>query len=124
MKAYVVDDQRAIVEMLTLLLGDMGVEAEGTTDPLVAHEAIATAHPDLVMLDVMMPGLDGLALLNQLQHDPRTEAIPVVLCTAAVLSPSQSRLFADQGIGILSKPFDVEQLQAIVEGVDGAAQSS
>src|SRR5579875_1059722 len=124
MKAYVVDDQRAIVEMLTLLLGDMGVDVEGTTDPLVAHEAIATAHPDLVMLDVMMPGLDGLTLLDQLQHDPRTTSIPVVLCTAAVLSPSQSRLFADQGIGLLSKPFDVEQLQAIVEGVDGGIQSS
>ena len=124
MKAYVVDDQRAIVEMLTLLLGDMGVETEGTTDPLEAREAIAAAHPDLVMLDVMMPGLDGLTLLDQLQHDPRTASIPVVLCTAAVLSPSQSRLFADQGIGLLSKPFNVEQLQAIVEEVDGAAQSS
>jgi CheY-like chemotaxis protein len=124
MKAYVVDDQRAIVEMLTLLLGDLGVETEGTTDPLVAREAIAAAHPDLVMLDVMMPGLDGLALLDQLQHDPRTAAIPVVLCTAAVLSPSQSRLFADQGIGLLSKPFDVEQLQAIIEEVDGATQDA
>jgi hypothetical protein len=40
-----------------------------------------------------------------------------VLCTAAVLSPSQSRLFADRGIGILSKPFDMEQLRAIADAV-------
>ena len=124
MKAYVVDDQRAIVEMLTLILGDMGVEAQGTTDPLQGHDAIAALQPDLVMLAVMMPALDGLALLQHLQSDPRTGAIPVVLCTAAVLNPSQSRLFADQGIGIRSKPFDVEQLQAIVEGVGRTLQST
>lgn len=124
MKAYVVDDQRAIVEMLTLILGDMGVDVVGTTDPLQAREAIAALQPDLVMLDVMMPGLDGLALLEQLQSDPRTGSIPVVLCTAAVLSPSQSRLFSDQGIGILSKPFDVEQLHTIVEGVGRTLQNT
>ena len=117
MKAYVIDDQRAIVEMLILLLADMGVQAEGTTAPHHARDAIATVQPHLILLDIMMPELDGLTLLDELHHDPRTAAIPVVLCTAAVLSPSQSRLFADRGIGILSKPFDVEQLQALVNAV-------
>jgi len=116
-KAYVVDDQRAIVEMLILLLSDIGVQAEGTTSPHQAHDAIVATQPHLILLDIMMPGLDGLTLLDELQHDARTASIPVVLCTAAVLSPSQSRLFADRGIGILSKPFDVEQLKAIVEAV-------
>jgi CheY-like chemotaxis protein len=116
-KAYVVDDQRAILEMLILLLTDMGVQAEGTTAPRHARDAIAMAQPHLILLDIMMPELDGLTLLDELQHDPRTAAIPVVLCTAAVLSPSQSRLFADRGIGILSKPFDLEQLRAIVDAV-------
>ena len=117
MKAYVIDDQRAIVEMLILLLADMGVQAEGTTAPRQARDAIAAVQPHLILLDIMMPELDGLTLLDELQHDPRTAAIPVVLCTAAVLSPSQSRLFADRGIGILSKPFDMEQLRAIVDAV-------
>jgi CheY-like chemotaxis protein len=116
-KAYVIDDQRAIVEMLILLLADLGVQADGTTSPHQAHEAIAAVQPHLILLDIMMPEFDGLALLDELQHDPRTAAIPVVLCTAAVLSPSQSRLFADRGIGILSKPFDLEQLRAIVDAV-------
>lgn len=117
MKAYVVDDQRAIVELLTILLGDMGVEAGGTTDPYQAHDAISALQPDLVLLDVMMPGKDGLALLDELQSDPRTAPITVVLCTAAVLNPSQSHLMADKGIGVLSKPFDTDQLQAIVDAV-------
>ena len=117
MKAFVIDDQRALVEMLILLLADLGVQAEGTTAPRQAHVAIAAVQPQLILLDIMMPDLDGLTLLDELQRDPRTAAIPVVLCTAAVLSPSQSRLFADLGIGILSKPFDVEQLRAIVNAV-------
>ena len=123
MKAFVVDDQRAIVELLTLLLKDMNVEASGTTHACEAHDAIAASKPDLVLLDVMMPELDGLSLLDQLQADPATSPIPVVLCTASVLSPAQSRLYADKGIGILSKPFDVEQLQDIVHAV-GAGRST
>lgn len=122
MKAFVVDDQRAIVEMLTLMLKDLNVDASGTTDPRGAHAAIATTAPDLVLLDVMMPGMDGLTLLDELQRDPRTCPIPVVLCTASVLSPSQSRMFADRGIGILSKPFDVEQLGDIVSSVRPAGE--
>ena len=121
MKAYIVDDQRAIVEMLTLMLADMGVQASGTTQAAQAREEIATAQPDLVLLDIMMPGLDGLAVLDELQRDRRTTTIPVVLCTASVLSPSQSRLFADTGIGVLSKPFDLEQLQDIVAAVRAQA---
>jgi CheY-like chemotaxis protein len=116
-KAYVIDDQRAIVELLILLLSDMSVQAEGTTAPRQAHAAIVALQPHLILLDIMMPEIDGLTLLEELQRDPRTAAVPVVLCTAAVLSPSQSRLFADRGIGILSKPFDLEQLRAIVDAV-------
>ena len=117
MKAYVVDDQRAIVELLTLMLSDMQVEASGTNLPARAQEDIAAEQPDLVLLDIMMPGIDGLTLLERLQSDRRTSAIPVVLCTASVLSPSQSRLFEDRGVGILAKPFDMEQLQNIVAAV-------
>jgi len=116
-RAYVVDDQRAIVELLTLLLEEIGVEVTGTTDSTEARERIAAARPDIVFLDIMMPKIDGLTLLDELQRDPRTTSIPIVLCTASVLSPSQSRLFADTGIGVLSKPFDTEQLQAIVDAV-------
>ena len=117
MRAYVVDDQRAIVELLTILLTDLGVEASGTTNPREALDEIAAAQPDLVLLDVLMPGIDGLELLDQLQTDARTRAVPVVLCTASALNPSQGRLVADKGVGVLSKPFDLAQLSEIVAQV-------
>ncbi len=118
MKVYVVDDQVAILEMLQVLLAELDVEPSGTTRSGQAHAAIAALQPDLVLLDIMMPPPDGLTVLDQLQRDPRTAHIPVVLCTASILSPSQSRLFADTGIGVLSKPFDVEQLRDIVNQVE------
>lgn len=117
MKAYVVDDQRAIVEMLQILLTELDVTTEGTTNPREAQSQILAHKPDLILLDLMMPDVDGVTLLGVLRQDPRTATIPVVLCTAAVLTPSQSRLFTEEGIGILSKPFDLEQLQSIVQAV-------
>ena len=117
MTVYVVDDQLAIVEMLMLLLTELGVEASGTTVSREAHPAIAALQPDLVLLDLMMPAPDGLAVLDALQNDPHTAHIPVVLCTASILSPSQSLLFSDKSIGVLSKPFDLEQLRDMVDEV-------
>jgi len=117
-KAYVVDDQRAIVELLMLLFGEIGVEAFGTTDSRHAQEAIAATQPDLVLLDIMMPDPDGLSLLALLKDDARTRDIPAVLCTASVITPSQSSLFADKSVGVLSKPFTIEQLEELVAAVE------
>jgi len=117
-KAYVVDDQRAIVELLMLLFGEIGVEASGATDSRHAREAIAATQPDLVLLDIMMPDPDGLSLLALLKDDARTRDIPAVLCTASVITPSQSSLFADKSVGVLSKPFTIEQLEELVAAVE------
>lgn len=72
-------------------------------------EAIASAlaeRPDAILLDVMMPGIDGPTTFKRLQEDPRTREIPVILLTAkAQLADRES--FAELGVaGVLSKPFD------------------
>ncbi len=123
-RAYVVDDQRAIVELLMLLFAEIGVEASGATDSRHAREAIAATQPDLVLLDMMMPDPDGLSLLEQLKDDPRTRDIPAVLCTASVITPSQSGLFADKSVGVLSKPFTIQQLEELVASVQERKDSS
>ena len=117
MKALVVDDQKAIVEMLTLLLSDLDIDAQGTTDPRQTIDIVIEQKPDLILLDIMMPQVDGLTVLDRLQRDERTAAVPVVLCTASVLTPAQSRVFAAKGIAVLSKPFDIEQLENIVNAI-------
>ncbi|MEB3356568.1 MAG: response regulator [Synechococcales bacterium] len=62
--------------------------------------------PDAILLDVSMPDMDGVTCFNQLQADPATRPIPVVLLTAKVL-PSDRQRFAEMGVaGVVTKPFD------------------
>ncbi|GAB4332482.1 MAG: response regulator [Leptolyngbyaceae cyanobacterium] len=62
--------------------------------------------PDAILLDVSMPDMDGISVFEQLQRDPATQQIPVVLLTAKVL-PSDRQRFAALGVwGVITKPFD------------------
>jgi twitching motility two-component system response regulator PilH len=121
-RILVIDDQRYIVELISQVLQDAGYQVQGCTDPRQAMEAVASFQPDGVMLDLMMPEIDGLTLLQALRRNPETERLPVLVCTAAVLGRSEMRLFRDMGIGVLPKPFDLEELTPSVERVIGPPQ--
>jgi CheY-like chemotaxis protein len=75
--------------------------------------------PDAILLDVSMPDMDGISVYEQLQQDPTTRSIPVVLLTAKVL-PSDRQRFADLGVaGVITKPFDPVTLSTQVTQVLG-----
>lgn len=78
----VVDDEVGARRALMRVLGMKGYDAVGVADGLEALRALEERRPDLVLLDVMMPGLGGLELLEILQGDPRWKALPVVMMTA------------------------------------------
>lgn len=65
----------------------------------------ATKRPDAILLDVMMPDLDGVATLEQLKANPETQAIPVILLTAKVQSSDRDRFAQLDIVGIIAKPF-------------------
>ena len=114
-RILIIDDQRYIVELISQVLQDAGYQVQGCTDPRRALEIVESFQPDGVMLDLMMPEIDGLTLLQTLRRNPRTEHLPVLVCTAAVLGRSETRLFRDMGIGVLPKPFDLDELTPSVE---------
>jgi CheY-like chemotaxis protein len=114
-RVLIVDDEADIREIVALSLevgGDWVVEAVGD-----GHEAVRAAgrtRPDVVLLDVMMPGLDGPQTLRLLRADPATSDIPVIFLTAKVLLAEQRQL-QDLGVcGLVSKPFDPMTLAAQV----------
>jgi CheY-like chemotaxis protein len=73
-----------------------------------------TEQPDAILLDVMMPEMDGVATYQELQADPSTRHIPVVFLTAKIQSADQ-RFFADLGVGaVIGKPFDPLELASQV----------
>ena len=114
---YVEDDAdiQRIVRLSLERIGKMTVEVVG--DPTVAIDAILAFKPDLVMLDWMMPVLDGPALFRQMKQRPETSALPVVFITAKAAQRDLDELLALGAVGTISKPFSPkdlpEQLRAI-----------
>ena len=114
---YVEDDEdiQRIVRMSLERIGKMTVEV--VTDPMVAIGKITTFKPDLVMLDWMMPAMDGPTLFRQMQLRPETKVLPVVFITAKASQRDLDELIAMGAAGAISKPFSPkdlpEQLRAI-----------
>jgi len=114
---YVEDDEdiQRIVRMSLERVGKMTVEIVG--DPMVAIDAIVGFKPDLVMLDWMMPGMDGPTLFKRMQENPQTKDLPVVFMTAKATPTELQELRALGALGAISKPFSPkdlpEQLRAL-----------
>ncbi|HVR86658.1 MAG TPA: response regulator [Planctomycetota bacterium] len=80
-----------------------------------ALSRVKDCNPDLILMDVMMPGLDGPSTLKQLRADPGTAAYPVIFMTAKVQSHEVSRYKDIGGLGVIAKPFDPMTLAASVK---------
>ncbi len=79
---YYVEDEVNIRELALYALKQAGLEAQGYPDAESFRAALAQQVPDLVLLDIMLPGTDGLAILSELRHDARYAHIPVMMLTA------------------------------------------
>jgi CheY-like chemotaxis protein len=123
MHALIVDDDSDIREVARLsleLIGGWAVsEAEGGSE---AIEQARTLGPDVILLDVMMPGIDGVATLRVLAHDPRTSQIPVIFLTAKAQNGELRRLEAAGACGLIPKPFDPMRLAQEIEAILSAAR--
>ena len=118
---YVEDDEdiQRIVRMSLERVGKMEVCVCG--DPMQAIEKIIAFKPELVMLDWMMPGMDGPTLFRKMREVPETRALPVVFITAKASQRELDELRALGAAGTISKPFSPkdlpEQLRAIWKGL-------
>jgi two-component system, OmpR family, response regulator len=107
---YVEDDEdiQRIVRMTLERVGKMTVAVVG--DPTQAIETMAEFRPDLVMLDWMMPVMDGPTLFRQMKLRPETSALPVVFITARASQRDLDELKALGAAGTISKPFSPKDL--------------
>ena len=116
---YVEDDEdiQRIVRLSLERVGKMTVEVVG--DPMVAIDAMKAFAPDLVLLDWMMPGMDGPTLFRAMKEKDETKALPVVFITAKANQVELDELAAMGAAGAISKPFSPkdlpDQLRAIWE---------
>ena len=110
----IVEDEPGIAEVLGDLLGDEGYETVLSVD----GGALATAADDppaLILLDVMMPGMDGPEVCRRLKADPRTARVPVIFLTAMPPAILAARLGDCPHDGILPKPFTLDGVLDVVQ---------
>lgn len=115
-----VDDEPDIREIAAIALSlDKGLEVRTAAS---GAEALSIANqwlPDLVLLDVMMPGLDGPSTLIRLRQDPKTMQVPVVFITARAQSQELQNFATLDARGVIAKPFDPMTLAQQVRGFLG-----
>jgi CheY-like chemotaxis protein len=107
---YVEDDEdiQRIVRMSLERIGKLTVKI--VSDPMQAIDAIKDFKPDLVMLDWMMPGMDGPTLFRKMRETPEVRDLPVVFITAKASSAEMDELRAMGAAGAISKPFSPKDL--------------
>ncbi|GAB4238046.1 MAG: response regulator [Stanieria sp.] len=113
-----IDDEETIQEVV-----QVGIEIEVGWEVLIASsglEGIAVAQtqqPDAILLDVMMPELDGISTLSQLQANPKTQSIPVIFLTAKVQAAEKNQLQGLGVAGVITKPFNSMTLASRIASI-------
>jgi diguanylate cyclase (GGDEF)-like protein len=121
-RILVVDDDPDILQFVEMNLDMEGFETQTAESGRIALEVARERPPDLILLDVMMPELDGLTVLRRLRSSPATSSIPVVLLTAKALAEDRVRGLDLGADDYITKPFDIEELLARVKAVLRRAQ--
>jgi phosphoserine phosphatase RsbU/P len=111
----VVDDGPTNIRLLTVMLSSLGYQVSTATTGELALSMIATAIPDLVLLDVNMPGMDGYQVCQTLKANPQTQDIPVIFISALDELMDKVKGFSVGGVDYITKPFQLPEVQVRVE---------
>ena len=114
---YLVEDDHSIQKLVIYTLKSQGFEAEGFTLPSQFEKAMAKQLPSLIILDIMLPEVDGLTILKKIRSNPETAEIPVILLTAK--SSEYDKIFGlDSGADdYVAKPFSMMELLARIKAL-------
>jgi DNA-binding response OmpR family regulator len=121
-KILIADDELSVAEMLKQALDAEGYETYKATQSLRFYDAVREHHPDLILLDLMMPYLEGDDELTLLNMNPETRGIPVVIVTAKTDARQDLERYHQMGVReIVIKPFQLNQLLDIIKDIIGPA---
>lgn len=119
-KILVADDEASIADLLAQSLSEEGYEVQKSTQSLRFYDAVREYRPDLILLDLMMPYLEGEDELRLMKLSPETANIPVIVVTAKVDVNRDEQTLRQLGVlHIVRKPFDLNQLISLVRQTIG-----
>lgn len=114
-KILVVEDNEKNRKLFKLLISSMGHECLVAEDGNAGIEMAKQSNPDLILMDIQMPTLDGLSALALLRKTPLTSEVPVVAVTSYAMDHDRERLLAAGFKGYLSKPVDTDQFKTFIQ---------
>ena len=116
-KILVVDDERHIVRLVEVNLQRAGYDVVSAYDGVEALEKITAEKPEMIILDVMMPRMDGFEVLKELRGNAETKDIPVIMLTAKAQDADIFKGWSSGVDSYLTKPFNPRELLAFVERI-------
>ena len=110
----IVDDNPMNMKLVRILLTTEGYEVRTAVDADEALNVLKEFHPRVILMDVQLPGIDGLELTRRLKSDPSTQDITILALTAYVMKGDKEKILAAGCDGYISKPIDTRTLAQLV----------
>ena len=117
-RILVVEDNDMNMQLVEFLLEEGGydiVKATSGEEALAATRDPSASAPDLILMDIHLPGMDGLSVVREMKSDPRTAGVPILALTAHAMRGDRDRFLEAGCDGYISKPIDVKTFLASIE---------
>jgi two-component system, cell cycle response regulator DivK len=108
-RILIIDDNRASLELASYLLESAGYVVEKAANAEHAQELLKQVTPDLILMDLALPGMDGLTLTRKLKADERLKSVPVAAFTASAMMGDEQNALQAGCDGYVTKPIDINQ---------------
>lgn len=118
-KIFIIDDEPSVQEYLKTILHNWGYETVGVENGLDAADKIVLENPDLILLDVMLPDIDGITLCRKFHNHPKISRIPVIMVTSLSDATTIHDALLFGARDYVTKPFDHAILKKKIEEVLG-----
>jgi CheY-like chemotaxis protein len=112
----IVDDESSIADALTLLLTDEGYRVVTAADGREGLAKMEAEKPDLALVDIMMPMMDGYEMVHRVRENPELRRKPIIMMTAAPMSVDKRKL---NGVPVIPKPFQLQELLKLIRRMIG-----
>ncbi|GAB7027975.1 response regulator transcription factor [Geotalea toluenoxydans] len=116
-KILIVEDEESLLKLESILLSSKGYSVVGVMDGKAALEEVKVNRPDLVVLDVMLPEMDGFEVCRHIKENPETSSIPVVMLTAKKSNNDVERGKQAGAEAYITKPFKSAKVIEVIEGL-------